>query len=63
MDTPAAIMYASVVSQESVRIDLILAALKNMDIFYANVQNEYLNSPPCSKKKQNSVNTRIEYLL
>ena len=37
--------YAGVVSRESVRIDFTLAALNDLDIFAADIQNAYLTSP------------------
>jgi hypothetical protein len=41
--------YASVVSQESVRIALTLAALNDLDILSADIQGAYLNAP-CREK-------------
>ena len=49
MDTPAAMTYASVVSRESVRIALLLAALNDLDVLSSDVQNAYLNAPPREK--------------
>ena len=46
MDTPDAMTYASVVSQESVRIALLIAALNNLGLLSAGVQNACLNGPP-----------------
>jgi Reverse transcriptase (RNA-dependent DNA polymerase) len=48
-DTPASIMYSSVVSRDSVRIALLLAALNGLDVWVADVGNAYLNAP-CRKK-------------
>ena len=44
-EPPAALTYASVVSRESVRIGLLIAALNDLDIFAADIQNAYLTSP------------------
>ena len=49
MDAPADMPYVLVVSQESVRIDFLIAYLNDLDLFSANVQNVYLNAPPCKK--------------
>jgi hypothetical protein len=48
-DPPAAITYASVVSRESVRILLTIAALNDHKVLSADIQNAYLNSP-CEEK-------------
>ena len=42
-DTPAAIMYANVVSRESVRLALMLAALIALEVKCGNVMNAYIN--------------------
>jgi Reverse transcriptase (RNA-dependent DNA polymerase) len=44
-DAPSAITYASVVSRESVRIGLLVAALNDLSILAAAIQNAYLTSP------------------
>ena len=44
-DPPAAATYASVVSRESVRLALTIAALNDLDILAADVKNAYLNAP------------------
>jgi hypothetical protein len=44
-DPPAAATYASVVSRESVQIALTIAALNDLDILAAGVENAYLNAP------------------
>ena len=49
MEPPAAITYASVVSHELVRIALTVAALNNLRVMTADIQNAYLNSP-CDEK-------------
>ena len=46
---PAESTYAGVVSRESVRIDFTLAALNDLDIFAADIQNAYLTAP-CGEK-------------
>ena len=48
-ETPAALTYSSVVSRESVRIGLLLAALNNLDVMCADIQNAYLTAP-CVEK-------------
>ena len=45
-DAPDSMTYSSVVSHDSVRIMLTLAALKNLDLQTADVQNKYLNTNP-----------------
>jgi len=47
--TPAALTYASVVSRESIRLGLMIAALNDLEIFSADIQNAYLTSP-CHEK-------------
>ena len=46
---PASLTYSSVVSQESVRIGFLLAALNDLDILAADIGNAYLNAP-CREK-------------
>jgi hypothetical protein len=48
-EAPAAVTYASVVSRESVRIGLLIAALNGLQILQGDIQNAYLTSP--SKEK------------
>jgi hypothetical protein len=48
-ETPASITYASVVSRDSVRIALLMAALNNLDILAADIGNAYLNAD-CREK-------------
>jgi hypothetical protein len=43
--TPHAITYASVVSRESVIIELTLAALNDLDVKMADIENAYLTAP------------------
>ena len=42
--------YASVVSRESVRIALTLAALNDLEVKAADIQNAYLTAPLLSEK-------------
>jgi Reverse transcriptase (RNA-dependent DNA polymerase) len=44
-DPPASITYASVVSQESVRIAFLIAVLNDLDVMAADIGNTYLNAP------------------
>lgn len=48
-EDPIVNTYASVVSRESVRIGLLIAALNDLDILAADIQNAYLTSP-CQEK-------------
>ena len=43
-DAPSSQTYASVVSRDSVRIALMIAALNELDVFSADIQNAYLNA-------------------
>ncbi|KAL7523049.1 hypothetical protein ACHAWF_000341, partial [Thalassiosira exigua] len=44
-DMPSALTYSSVVSRDSVRIALLVAALNDLDIFACDIGNTYLNAP------------------
>ena len=44
-DPPASMTYSSVVSRETVRIALLLAALNDLDVCAADIGNAYLNAP------------------
>ena len=44
--TPETSTYAGVVSRESVRIAFLIAALNDLDILAADIQNAYLTAPP-----------------
>ena len=46
---PIGSTYAGVVSRESVRIALTYAALNDLDVFAANIQNAYLQAPSSQK--------------
>eukprot|EP00804_Cyclotella_cryptica_P018963 CCRYP_006471-RA/>CCRYP_006471-RA protein AED:0.29 eAED:0.29 QI:12/-1/1/1/-1/0/1/0/123 len=46
---PATLTYASVVSRETVRIALLIAALNDIDIWAADVLNAYITAP-CREK-------------
>jgi hypothetical protein len=48
-DLPAMLTYASVVSRDSVRIALTIAALNDLEVKASNVQGAYLNAP-CREK-------------
>jgi hypothetical protein len=48
-DTPHAMTYASVVSRESVRVSLTLAALNDLDVKMADIENAYLTAPITEK--------------
>jgi hypothetical protein len=48
-DTPYAMTYASVVSRESVRIALTLAALNDLNVKMADIENAYLTAPLTEK--------------
>jgi hypothetical protein len=47
--TPHAMTYASVVSRESVRVTLTLAALNDLDVKMADIENAYLMAPITEK--------------
>jgi hypothetical protein len=44
-ETPAAVTYSTVVSRDSVRICLTLAALNGIDVLCGDIQNAYLTAP------------------
>jgi hypothetical protein len=48
-DTPYAMTYASIVSRESVRIALNLAALNDLNVKMADIENAYLTDPITEK--------------
>ena len=48
-DVPAYATYSSVVSRESVRLGLLVAAINGLDILAADISNAYLNAP-CREK-------------
>ena len=43
--TPASLTYASVVSRESVRIALTIAALNDLEVKTSDIENAYLTAP------------------
>ena len=49
VDTPAVMTYASVIGRETVRIALTIAALNDLEVTTADVQNAYLTAP-CAEK-------------
>ena len=48
-DTPSSLTYSSVISRDSVRIALTVAALNGLDVLGCNIQNAYI-SAPCREK-------------
>ena len=48
-EAPATITYASVVSRESVRIALLLAALNDVEVKTADIENAYITAPNAEK--------------
>ena len=44
-EAPAAVTYASVVSRETVRIALLVAALNDHEVKTGDVQNAYITAP------------------
>ena len=48
-DTPAVVPYASVVSRETVRIELTITALNDLEVKASNIMNAFLTAP-CAKK-------------
>ena len=48
-EAPATLTYASVVSRESVRIALTLAALNDLEVKTVDIENAYLNAPVSEK--------------
>ena len=48
-ETPASLTYSSVVSRESVRIALLIAALNDLQVLSADIGNAYLNAPAREK--------------
>jgi hypothetical protein len=48
-ETPASMTYASVVSRESVRIALMLAALNDLQVKTADIKKAYLTAPVSEK--------------
>ena len=48
-DTPASVTYSTVVSRDSVRICLLIAALNDLDILSGDIENAYLTAP-CREK-------------
>jgi hypothetical protein len=49
MDQPKESVYSSVVSRDSVRLAFLMAALNDLEILSADVQNAYLNAPTKEK--------------
>ena len=49
METPVTIMYTSVVSRETVRIALIIAAFNDLEVKLGNILNAYVQAPATEK--------------
>jgi hypothetical protein len=49
-EAPATLMYASVISRESVQITLTLAALNDLEVKVSDIQNAYLTAPAVTEK-------------
>jgi hypothetical protein len=49
VETPPFLTYASVVSRDTVRIALLMAALHDLDVKAADVENAYLTAPISEK--------------
>jgi hypothetical protein len=48
-EAPASLTYASVLSRESVRIALTMAALNNLEVKIGDIENSYLMAPVAEK--------------
>jgi len=48
-DTPSSITYSTMVSRDSIRILLVVAALNGLDVLSCDIQNAYLNARPREK--------------
>jgi hypothetical protein len=48
-ETPSSITYSSVVSRDSIRILLVIAALNGLDVSSCDIQNAYINAKPREK--------------
>ena len=48
-ETPSSLTYSSVVSRDSVRICLLIAALNELEVKCADIKNAYLTAPPREK--------------
>ena len=46
---PSSMTYSSIVSRESVRIAFLIAALKELEVWAADIQKAYLNTPTKEK--------------
>ena len=49
MDPPKDTTYSSIILRDSIRIAFLAAALNDLDVLAANVQNAYLNAPTSKK--------------
>ena len=58
VEAPKSLTFASVVSRESVRIALTLAALNDLEVETSDIQNAYLTAP-CSEKVHTTLGTEF----
>ena len=58
VETPKSLTYASMVSRESVRIALTLAALNDLEVKTSDIQNAYLTAS-CSEKVHTTLGTEF----
>ena len=58
VEAPKSLTYASMVSRESVRIALTLAALNDLEVKTSDIQNAYLTAP-CSEKVHTTLGTEF----
>lgn len=48
-ETPSSVTYSSVISRDSIRILLVIAALNGLDVSSCDIQNAYINAKPREK--------------
>ena len=58
VEAPKSLIFASVVSRESVRIALTLAALNDLEVKTSDIQNAYMTAP-CSEKVHTTLGTKF----
>ena len=58
VEAPRSLTYASMVSRESIRIALTLAALNDCEVKTSDIQNAYL-TVPCSEKVHTTLGTKF----
>ena len=49
MDSPSSITYRTVVSRGSIRVLLLVAVLKNLEVMGADIQNSFMSAPNLEK--------------